>query len=57
MRDDDWAFDEDEDEDQPDNMCPQCGMIVPPSHLETDTGVCISCEEMNDEAEDDEDAL
>ena len=47
----DWTFmEDDDDEDDFDlagSRCPQCGERVPESHLETDTGVCISCEDMN----------
>lgn len=41
MDDFDWLDDEDDDR----TRCPQCGEVVPESHLETDSGVCIGCED------------
>lgn len=33
----------------PDKRCDRCGEWWPPSHLDTDSGDCITCEEMSDE--------
>lgn len=46
-RDWDHDFDDDREDRLPAGMaiCPACGGMVPESHLETDTGNCIECED------------
>lgn len=44
----DWEIEFIPEEDENENTCPRCGMLVPPSHLETDSGVCITCEDEAD---------
>ena len=53
---DDWGFEEDDfwEEKEDPNICSQCGLKVPPSHLETDSGVCIACEDENNAIYDDD---
>lgn len=42
----DWIFDFADDGEPV--MCPQCGLRWPADHLDTNSGVCISCEDEND---------
>lgn len=47
-----WCDDHDDYEDclpRGKGECPKCGDIVPESHLDTDSGNCISCEDAEDE--------